>query len=240
MKITDRYKNLINTDLLEPILPLLSQQAYKFNKAGKLEGEFRLSSETPWIHVRQDAAKNCAAWHQVWFNYYKIIPSGCQRCWKIVIRPKTLTELFLLYEILTDLNLHSKCGIEKRYSVGALYGGYVYNNSKEEGLENKILLEKVIHKKIGKHVEIFLKRACTEFEHKFPDSTTWTVTDEQKVLESRLENLFVNRGTAIQQSDEIKHHVMANWIKFAFAQGDPTAKDFSDKPLYPSYVKYEE
>ena len=240
MKITDKYKNLIEADLLEPILPLLSKGVYKFDSGGRLEGDFRLPSETPWIHVRQDASKNCGAWHQVWFNYYNFIPSGCQKCWKIVIRPKTLTELFVLYEILTELNLHSKCGIEKRYSVGALYGGYVYNDSKEEGLENKVMLEKVIHKKIGKHVDIFLKRACTEFEHKFGDSTKWTVTEDQKVLESRLELLFVDRGKAIHQSDEIKHHVMANWIKFAFAQGDPTAKEFSDKPLYPPYVTYEE
>ncbi|MCK5581918.1 MAG: hypothetical protein KAJ18_11675 [Candidatus Omnitrophica bacterium] len=240
MKITDRYKNLIETDLLDPILSLLNNQSYQFNSSGRLEADMRMQSETPWIHVRQGIVRNCGMWHQVWFNFYKFIPSYCQKCWKVVIRPHTLIELFQLYEILVELDLPSKCGIEKRYTVGALYGGYMYNDSKEEGLECKNMIERIVHKRIGPHVKVFLKRACTEFEHKFGDSSKWTVTEEQKRLESQLERLFMDQGKSHAQSDAMERHIMANWVKFAFAQGDPTANDFSDKPLYPPYVTYEE
>jgi len=239
MKIENKYKNLIATDLIEPVRKILDNGTYRFNSDGRLEAEFRMASETPWIHVRQGIL-NCAAWHHVWFDHYGFIPSYCQACWKVVVRPTTLSELFMLYDIQVELNRPSKCGIEKRYTVGALYGGYFYNKSKEEGLQCKKDIETIVHKRIGPHIKVFLKRACTEFEHKFGDSTKWNVTPEQLDLERRLEDLFIDMPQRNVQGVELRHHIMANWIRFAFAQGDPTAKLFSDKPLFPTYVTYEE
>lgn len=232
------YMDLIKKDIIEPVMPLINRGTYKFTNDGRLEAETRMHSETPWVHIRQDPQKNCGLWHHVWFNYYGIIPSYCQQCWKVVVRPRTLTELFQVHNILVDIDLHSKCGIEKRYSVPALYGAYLYNNSLEEG---RLCWNKVanrIHMEIGSHVRVILKRACTEFEEKFPDSTTWKVTDKQAALEARLERLFVNNTSDCHQSEEMKMHVMANWIRFAYAQGDPTASQYMSEPLYQPYHIY--
>jgi hypothetical protein len=157
-----------------------------------------------------------------------------------VVRPTTLKELFQLHDIQVELDRPSKCGIEKRYTVHALYGGYFYNNSLEEGLKCKKDIEALLHDKIGPHVKVFLKRACTEFEHKFGDSTKWEITEDQVKLERRLEDLFIDAAQKNTQGTELKKHVMANWVRFAYAQGDPTAKEFMSKPLYPPYVTYEE
>jgi len=232
------YMDLPDVDIIEPILPLLQKGTYKFTDGGRLTAETRMVSETPWVHVRQDPQKNCGLWHHVWFNYYGFIPSYCQNCWKVVVRPKTLTELFKVHEVLKDMDLPSKCGIEKRYSVPALYGAYLYNNSLEQGKECLEKVQKAITEKIGSHVRIILKRACTEFEEKFQYSETWEVTDEQLALEARLERLFADGGKISEQPEELKIHVMANWVKFAYAQGDPTANEYLSKPLYNPYRIY--
>jgi len=230
------YMDLIDDDLIEPIRPLLERNLYKFTSDGKLEADYRMKSETPWVHIRQDTIRNCALWSQVWFNYYRIIPSGCQNCWKVVIRPKTIESLFAAHDILQEIDRPSKCGIEKRYSVPALYGCYLYNNSEQEGLECLALVKE----KFWPGVECFLKRGCTEMEHTFGDSRKWEVKDEQIKLERRLEDLFIDAKKRSFQSDELKRHIMANWIRFAYANGDPTVSKFISRPLYPKYVKYGE
>jgi len=235
----DKYMDLIKQDIIEPIRPLLQNGAYRFTPTGQLEADLRMQSETPWIHVRQDSNRNCALWHQVWFNHYGFIPSGCQKCWKVVVRPHYLSDLFKLHDLLTQLDMPSKCGIEKRYSVHALYGGYLYNDSKEEGLSCLEHIRPLLKEHVSPGTTAFLKRGCTEFEHKHGDSRNWEVTPEQLQLERRLEDLFVEQRHRSYQSREMQTHIMANWVRFAFANGDITAKKFMTDPLYPPYVTYE-
>jgi len=239
-EVTEKFRGIVDSDLLTPLLPLIRQGAYHFANDGRIEVDFRMTADTPWIHVRQDSRKNCGIWHQVWFNLFNIIPSYCQSCWKVVVRPTTLKELFQLYELQVAMNRPSKCGIEVRQTVGALYGGYFYNETYEAGLACLKDVKEAVHGTIGKHVNVFLKRACTEFEHKFGDSRNWSVSEEQKFLESRLENLFLDPAKSHEQGIEIKRHVMAGWVRFAFAAGDKTVGEFLNQPLYPPYVKYGE
>ena len=65
----------------------------------------------------------------------KWVPSKCMGCWKVVVRLKTLKQLFSLLQLQMRMGRPSKCGIEVRESVNGLYGGYFYNHSLEEGLE---------------------------------------------------------------------------------------------------------
>ncbi len=238
--IHETYSDLPGADLLEPIMPLLNNGTYRFNKEGRLEANLHVPTETPWIHIRQDPRKNCQLWHQVWFTCYNLVPSYCQQCWKVVARPTTLTEMFCLYEIMKDLDWYSKIGIEKRYSVPALYGAYFYNNSREQGLECHKKIESLVHEHIGPHVKVILKRGCTELEHKFGDSGQWQVSEQQKYLERRLEDLFAEQDKVHPQPPELIRHIMANWVRFAYAQGDPTVHNFTSTPLYPPYVTYHE
>lgn len=236
--VVGKFHGIVDSDLLTPVLPMLRRGVYHFVNDGRIEVDFKMTADTPWVHVRQDCRKNCGIWHQVWFQLYGIIPSYCQSCWKVVVRPTTLKELFMLYELQVAMNRPSKCGTELRESVGALYGGYFYNESYEAGLECLAAVKEAVHGVIGSHVNVFLKRACTEFEHKFGDSREWEVSDQQKVLESRLEKLFIDPQKSHEQGIEIKRHVMSKWVKFAFAAHDETAAEFLSQPLYPPYVTY--
>lgn len=236
--VVEKFRGIVDADILGPMIPLLRSGAYKFANDGRIEADFRMTAETPWLHVRQDCRRNCGIWHQIWFEKYNIIPSYCQNCWKVVVRPRTLKELFQLYELQIKMNRPSKCGIEVRLTVDALYGGYFYNDTQELGLECLKDVKEAVHATIHPDIKVFLKRACTEFEHKFGDSTKWAVSEEQKALESRLEGLIIDPSKSHDQGAEIKRHVIAGWVKFANAAGDQTAQEFLTHPLYPPYVTY--
>lgn len=236
----EQYRFMIESDIIRPIKGLIEQGVYSFTPDGRLDGTARMSCETPWLHIRQDSKRDCGIWHHIWFNYYNIVPSHCQRCWKVVVRPQTLTELFKLYDILNKLDWPSKCGIERREAVPGLYGGYLYNDSEEEGLECLKVISKLVKDGIGPHIKCILKRGCTEFEDKYSPSSAWSVSEEQALLEKRLEDLFISTVKHYRQGLELRRHVMANWIRFAYMNADDTAHDYTNGPLYPLYEKFGE
>lgn len=238
LDVTEKYKDIINSDLLEPIMPLLRSRVYFFTRGGRIDCKRGLNADTPWVHIRQAQGKDCGLWHQVWFNHYGFIPFGCQSCWKVVVRPRTLKEMFELYELMKFLDLPSKLGIERRFSVPALFGAYFYNNSYEDGQQCYKFVREAVSQALSPDVKVILKRGCTEMEHAFGDSTKWMVSEEQAGLEKRLSDLFLPMTDQYNQPDAYNEHVMAGWIKFAFAGGDPTAAEFSSEPLFPPYVTY--
>jgi hypothetical protein len=147
--------------------------------------------------------------------------------------------LFGLYEIMLALDRPSKCGIEIRQSVSAWYGGYFYNDNYDDGMECLEEIRGLCKREIGDHVSVFLKRGCTEFEHKFVDSSQWEVSEKQLQVERRLEDLFVDPPKSHSQSEEMRVHIMANWIRYAYSRGDKTAESFVNGPMYPPYRTYE-
>ena len=159
----------------------------------------------------------------------------------MVARPRTVKELFKISELQRNDNLDCKAGIELRDSVGANYGAYWYNDSIEEGDRCRKYVQKMCDEHLGEGVEVFLKRGCTEFEHKYGDSIGWTVTPENLSIEETLEDMIViddmgGRG----QPDYLIEDIQMKWVEFAFQRGDETYKEFTDGiPLYPAYVKYQ-
>ena len=140
---------------------------------------------SPWVHVKHHIDLDCGLWNQVIFkgvvprlpSGQQFVPRGCQGCWKVVVKPRTLQQLFNLLNVQKMLGRPSKCGIEHRESVHGLYGGYFYNTSREGGLEcyeavkaamleNEFLAPLVDEVDgLGKTTRVILKRACTEMEH---------------------------------------------------------------------------
>jgi hypothetical protein len=163
-----------------------------------------------------------------------------------VIRPRTLKELFRLEELLIFLNLPSKCGIERRSYTpppvkGERYGGYIYSTSMEQGLERLGILRQYLEDDdLLNGVEAYLKRACTEMEMTFPDSTTWEVTDEQNKIEDLLDWLVVYDICASLPAKHTIDKVHMVWIEWACENGDETYLEYTDgKPIYRPAVRYE-
>jgi len=150
-------------------------------------------------------------------------------------------------QLLAQINWPSKCGIERRSytpppTPGARYGAYIYNESTEQGLDRLDILRKHVDgfPELGPDVEMYLKRACTEMEMTFPDSTTWEVTDEQNRIEDLLDWLIVFDIPATHTSKHVLDKIHMGWIEWACENGDDTYLEYTDgKPLYRPAVRYE-
>jgi len=235
------YQGLTDLDVISKVEPLLQAGVYKIREDGRLACKMNQPWDTPWVHVVHLAHLKCHLWHHVYFQYYGFVPSGCQNCWKIVVRPNTVEQLFKLYELQVQMNYPAKCGIELRDSVNGNYGGYFYTSSVEEGRERWAEVSRRVREEISPDIKVILKRACTEYEHANPDSSTWDISDDQVYLERILDSIFVQDAVKLMQPDHAKAHVMRTWIHRAFSIKDMTyVKYTGGKPLFPPYKTYHE
>jgi len=239
------YQSVSDDDIISKFRPMLQNAGWKLrDEDGKIcVGSSSIAWDTPWHHVCHDAFLDCQRWHHVLFDLFSrtmppdeaFVPSACQQCWKVVVRPDTLLGLFSLLDLQKHLGRPSKCGIETRPYVNGLYGGYFYNHSLEEGLEcYKIVREKVDETPhLGKDTSVILKRACTEFEKKMGDSSKWVITPKQIYIETLVNKWFVRNDVYREQPQHAIANVHKKWIEWAYANGDETYKHFTNgKPLY--------
>ena len=258
--VMNPYDHLKAYDVVKMLKPLLDTNFYLRPEDGKLKArQVGISSETPWIHIRHGVGYDCGLWHQITFNVVvsqlpqdqKFVPRGCHKCWKVVVKPRTLQQLFNLLEVQRILDRPSKCGIEMRPTVGGLYGGYFYNHSVEEGLEcYEIVKAQLLNNEHlaplvsevdseGRTTRIILKRGCTEYEHAIGDSSKWSITEGQDFIEDLIDEYIVNEQLSMQQPEHVVWSIKRRWIEFAFEHGDETYKEYTaGKPIAPDYVVY--
>jgi hypothetical protein len=213
-------------------------------------GEFYESTTSPWHHIETSPGATCPMLQQRCFQVSPLTPAGqfvprrCQSCWKIVIRPRSLKELFALEEILERLQWPSKCGIERRSYTPCSkyrYGGYIYNRSNEEGLQRLEAIRGIIDgDPVLNGVEAYLKRGCTEMEATMGDSSKWQITPQQEYVEDMLDWLTVVDIPTSKSASHMIDHVHITWIEWACEIGDETYLEYTGgKPLYRPCVRYE-
>lgn len=237
-----QYADIIKGDLIGKMRPMFDSGRFYLRDDGKITQTTRLTYNSPWIHQKMAPNRNCNLYH-VYHEAFKFVHSKCQECWKVVVRPRTLSELHKLLELEKVLDLPSKCGIEKRDTVCGLYGGYFYNDSLEKGRECYKLVRANVDVNISKDVVVLLKRGCTEFEiggHGGP-SDKWEVSESQKEIEDILNDLVDQDISKMPQPDHVKESIFRSWIHWAYANGDMTYKEFTGgESLFPTYVTYHE
>ena len=224
--------------ILEPLL----NAGYYVGDDDRITKKSTLTHRTPWSHIHQAVNKDCGLWHGVLFNYFKFIPKGCHECWKVVVRPRTLTELFKLEELEKGLCHASKCGIEVRHYTPAHYGGYFYNNSLDEGRACYEMVRKAVDEHISKDIAIILKRGCTEMELFGGPSPYWAIKPEDADYEDFIsERLDVRGSFGIRQPDYMKIAVHKRWIQWAYNNNDKTYLEYTGgRPLYAPAVQYQD
>lgn len=184
--------------------------------------------EHNWVHTVQKPDKDCKTLLLI-FKAFDFIPTRCLSCWKVVVKPRTVVELFKLYNIQVELNEHCKCGIETdRPHVNALYGGYFYTDTKQEGMERCLQVRKAVDEGIGKDVPVILKRYCTEMELKFGDSKGYQQPRAAKKWEAMVDKWFVKYPPGMNQSPIVVHDIMERWIHFAMQFGDQSVKEINN------------
>ena len=112
----------------------------------------------------------------------------------------------------------------------------------EEGLERYQQVRQKVDEwpGLGPDIEVFLKRACTEYEHACGDSDTWEITKDQLEIEGLINRWVVSDDIEHKQPEKLIEHTHRQWIEWAYANGDPTYADFTGgKPLYRPYKTYQ-
>ncbi len=238
------YAEWDGIDILKWLEPMINGAGYYIDKADRKIKRLKpgVGWQTPWLHVKAAQDKRCNLDHHVLFNRCGIIPVRCQECWKIVVMPQSLKELFQLHDLETKLDLPSKCGIEIRDYTHRLYGGYFYCNSLDQGRERYKIVREAVSDAIGPHVNVILKRGCTEFEMERGPSVFWVVTPEALEIERRVEERVENMASFdVYQPDYINARVKKHWVHWAYCCGDPTYADYTGgETLYPPPVMYHE
>jgi len=209
------------------IRELISSGQFKINASGKLEpADPKGILNSPWIFIGPRARrKHCQIWNAIYCGKFGIIPRVCRfYCWKTVIKPRNVLELFKLVDVLTLLNLPSKCGADRRnYTYGA-WAGFVYADSLEEGKEYYRQVRKAVDKAISPEVEVILKRGCTEMEMLKPSNQWDNWPEEERQLEWQLDDLFCLNEINFSQSQWLINDIKEGWILRAIEIGDPTAR----------------
>jgi len=222
----------IRRPIRDGLLEVTSDEKIKFLGQVEPQEAFILHKNAEW--------HRCYMWHGIWFTYYNIIPSPCHECFKVVVRPRNLDELFALYTLQQKLDLPSKCGIEPRDTVDSLYGGYFYNDGLAMGRECYHIVRQAVSEDISTEVDVYLKKSCTEFELEFGDSDKWEITPEQARLEERLNEAFIAPQLDGVPKPLRRARNVNIWIHWAAARGDKTYLNYVDKPLYPPPITYHE
>lgn len=217
---------------------------------GKFVANLHVDWDSPWIHIRNSYETNCFWWKDIVFHQIVekhlprdqwFVPIGCQNCFKVVVRPKTIEGLFALEALEERLDRPSKCGIELRSSVFGNYGGYFYNRGLPAGLEcyKEVRAAVDADPALGPEITVLLKRACTEMELAVGRSDHWEVKPEQMEFETRFQSLIVNDLPVLRQSEHVKDEVRQKWIERAYDVGDETVLQYNGgQPLFPEYVTY--
>ena len=229
---------------------------------GKIDFQKRMMPDPPWAYIKGGANQNCHLWHQVLFNFIyeeKKIPIPCHNCWKVVLMPRDIEELFASYILIKELGRAGKCGIEgDRGNTNRLYGAYFYNNSVEEGLECYDLVRKAVdtdrsfnltllgaplvtrfNNGYDTPVNVILKRGCTEFEQQCGPSDTWNWDEDQVETERIVNDSFVSDIFHAEMSEAQIARLAYKWIHHAFKWGDEKYLMFTNgNKMYPPPVTY--
>jgi len=111
--------------------------------------------------------------HMAVFNAFGAIPKYCFECYKVVIAPRTIVELFKLLISYQTLKLPNdntrKCMVETRnYSSGS-YKGFVYCRGMEDGNEVYRIVKQAVSSDISPEISVTLKRGCSEYAQVYPE-----------------------------------------------------------------------
>jgi len=234
------YSKENNNDIIRMFKRYLDNGSAILKEDGKIQIQVSESHDAPWYHVRPDDSRKCVLRHNILFPGLNLVPIRCHSCWKVIVRPRTLKELFKLSELQEKCGYYCKCGIEVRKFVSANYGGYFYFDTMKDGFDALDAIREMVWTHISPDVSVFLKRGCTEFEMKIPNSRNWAVMEDQMEIEKYILDRVELSATYEYQSPDQVLNVKRRWVEFACDRGDMTYMEFNGgNPLFAPPVTYE-
>ena len=107
------------------------------------------------------------------FQRFQAIQEYCFGCYKVLVEPRTVMELFKLLILFQRLHLPNnnirKCMTEFRTDCSGSYKGYVSCGGIEEGNEILAIVGNEVSQQISPNISTSLKRGCSEFAAVYPE-----------------------------------------------------------------------
>ena len=234
------YEELARVDVISPVINLLKSGKFAMDWDGKIKPEERVPFDRYWITNVFCPDRKCHLWAPIYFNKYRIIPKGCRSCWKVVLNPKTLRELFDVMNIQNNMKIPAKTGLELRPYTGNVggYGAYWYAPL-ADGLEGGRKMFKKLSEKFDRK-DLILKRGCTEMELKYYPSSIWDDFREGWDLKEALLDATYEcvKERPTKEPGAYITYTMMQWIEWAFEHGDQTYRDYTDQDFKLAYELY--
>lgn len=221
------YRKLLFDDKLNEGLTKCLAHNFIIGPGGKLIGRKPQGSrQSPWIFINYDVRKKfCSIWNGVYCQHFNLIPTNCRvNCWKTVVKPRTVKELFECYKLFKQMDLPSKIGMDIRTYTHGAWAGFVYGDTLAQGREYYAIVRSIIPEEIP----IILKRGCTEMERLLPSNTWDSLGAKDLALEERLNDAFSFDEQYFYQAGWLKNEIKERWIKRAIEIGDPTAREVAE------------
>jgi hypothetical protein len=243
------YSSIVGEDIVSKFLTGLEAGRYMIARDGKVwNTEERrdnpaLQFDSIWHYINNPPDMHCDWFHDT-TTLLNFIPTRCMGCWKLVVRPRTLRELFLLQGLMTEMvaddpTCYCKCGIETRDYVNGNYGGYFYHTSKEIMQDRYKQVRKLVDEQISVNVDVIPKKYCSEFERDFGPSDKYEQPAHAKRDEELMSRTCHMKDITDKQPDIAIKRTMRKWIKHAWSIGDPTVLMYTDGvPLINPVVRY--
>jgi hypothetical protein len=173
--------------------------------------------------------------HMTVFTRFNVIPKSCFSCYKVMIEPQTVMQLFKLMVIFHELKPPNdnarKCMVECRKHVSGAYKGYIYCSSIEEAEQVKEWVQRLVSEQISRDIPVTLKRGCSEYALSYPeyaqigqDATPMMYREEWREYEELVDKDFVfeTQPTTFNRSEYSfsDAKIMLAWLKYAAMIGD--------------------
>jgi len=173
------------------------------------------------------------------FNTYNIIPEHCFACYKVLITPRNVVELFKLMVIFEKFDLPNnncrKCMVETRDNVSGAYKGFIYCLGLEDANKVFEMTRNVVAEEISDKVAVTMKRGCSEYASSYPryqkvgrGPTIMKYKKKWKEFEDAYDKGLVYDSRQIATSHAINppdftiqdFHAMHFWLTYAATIGD--------------------
>ena len=237
-----KLRDLFNEEELfceQRLMILVDTGQVKRRRDGRVDLNVEMPVRVPWIYVKKRQA-SCSLYNESYREYFDFIPQFCMHsCWKTVVKPSKVADLFRLYHIMRALDIPSKCGLETRVLQGG-FRGFFYADNLEIAQMHYNEVKPVLDEELKYPYEIFIKRACTEMEDDFGPSDTWQVQPGWPEREKYLDRIIVFPVDLDgDQADWHKRFIMREWIRRT-CKTDDTYKEIVDADLVVPTVCYQE
>jgi hypothetical protein len=173
-----------------------------------------------WFRYASDSTRKCGLYLHVFFQKFGLLPYRCEKCWKVIVRPKMFKEMVEIGDwIEKETDWHGKYGYDGRDYTFGRWGLYVYCDSLKEAEQKLNKLRRVFD--LPEH---WIQHACTEMNNAFGDSSLWKLSDKEIESQKKLEERFVYEE-ADKRPVDLQVKALKEMMELAYADGDETVRD---------------